>query len=164
MPLTRFNGKTPILAAVVAFVRNTNRGLEVYLNRRPAHFRYYPDAYVFPGGQYDPLDNDLKATACREVEEEIGAAIDPRRLVLLRETQTSPLAGPVYHMWTFVYPVAGDFRTCINADEIADEVWTTPEEALSQLKLPYQIVVALRAIAKFSTTEDLMRTLSKRNR
>ena len=59
--------KLPIPAAAVAFVRDTDRGIEVYLSRRPLHFRYYPGALVFPGGRVDLEDADIKATARREV-------------------------------------------------------------------------------------------------
>ena len=61
--------KEPIPAAAVAFVRDTDLGIEVYLSRRPAHFRYYPGAFVFPGGRLDPGDTDIRATAAREVQE-----------------------------------------------------------------------------------------------
>src|SRR5215470_7339466 len=108
------NRSEPIPAAAVAFVRDTERGIEVYLSRRPAHFRYYPGAFVFPGGRSDAEDADLKATACREVKEEIGIEINPKNLVLLRDINTSPHAGPVYHMLTFAYQVKGQFNTCLN--------------------------------------------------
>src|SRR5579862_8345368 len=87
----------PRPAASVAFVRDSESGIEIYLSRRPAHFRYFPGAFVFPGGRAEQEDIDLRATACREVAEEIGIHINPDQLVLLRETHTSPHAGPVYH-------------------------------------------------------------------
>src|ERR1044071_5914898 len=99
----------PIPAAAVALVRDTERGIEVYLNRRPAHFRYYPGAFVFPGGRLDEEDKDLRAAACREVKEEINVDIRANQLVLLREVYTNPKAGPVYHMHTFAYAVEGEW-------------------------------------------------------
>src|SRR5258706_3750013 len=99
----------PIPAAAVAFVRDAERGIEVYLSRRPAHFRYYPGAFVFPGGRVDATDTDIRATAQREVLEEIGVAIDPGRLVPLRDIHTSAHAGPGYHMITFAYAIESAF-------------------------------------------------------
>ena len=90
--------------------RDTERGIEVYLSRRPAHFRYYPGAFVFPGGRVDREDTDIRATARREVLEEIGIEIDTERLVPLRNIHTSAHAGPVYHMLTFAYPVEEEFH------------------------------------------------------
>jgi len=151
----------PIPAAAVAFVRDTERGIEVYLSRRPMHFRYYPGAFVFPGGRRDEDDPDIKATACREVKEEIGVEIDSNRLVPLRNIHTSPHAGPVYHMLTFAYPVEGEFNTSVNSEEVEEEVWVTPTDALSQFELPYQIMAAVYAISRFASVNDLLNALSE---
>lgn len=153
--------KQPIPAAAVAFVRDTQRGVEVYLSRRPLHFRYYPGAFVFPGGRFDTGDLDLRDTACREVKEEIGIEIDRQKLVPLREINTSPHAGPVYHMLTFAYPVDAEFCTVVNCDEVEEEVWVTPVEALDELDLPYQIRAAIYTISNFSSVADLMRALAR---
>jgi 8-oxo-dGTP pyrophosphatase MutT (NUDIX family) len=149
----------PIPAASVAFVRDSVRGIEVYLSRRPPHFRYYPGAYVFPGGRQDKDDTDLRATASREVLEEIGVSINPELLVPLRHTHTAAHAGPVYHLLTFAYHVEGDFSTSINLEEIDDEIWIRPAEALARLDIPYQIGAAVHAIARFESVEELMRAL-----
>ena len=150
----------PIPAAAVAFVRDTEQGIEVYLSRRPMHFRYYPGAFVFPGGRRDDDDLDIRATACREVKEEIGVDIDPRKLVPLRNIHTSAHAGPVYHMLTFAYPVEGEFNTSINSEEVEEEVWVTPREALSRFELPYQIMAAVYAISRFASVTDLLNALA----
>jgi 8-oxo-dGTP pyrophosphatase MutT (NUDIX family) len=149
----------PIAAAAVAFVRDTESGIEVYLSRRPAHFRYYPGAFVFPGGRLDTEDTDIRATARREVQEEIGIDIDTKLLVLLRNIHTSAHAGPVYHMLTFAYPAEGDFNTRLNTEEVDEEVWIGAGEALAQLDLPYQIRAAVFTIAQFRTVADLFVTL-----
>ena len=151
----------PIPAAAVAFVRDTERGIEVYLSRRPMHFRYYPGAFVFPGGRSDDADADLKFTARREVNEEIGIDIDTERLVPLRDINTSAHAGPVYHMLTFAYAVEEEFVTCINCEEVDEELWITPREALARLDLPYQVRAAVYTISRFQTVADLMRVLAR---
>jgi 8-oxo-dGTP pyrophosphatase MutT (NUDIX family) len=151
----------PIPAAAVAFLRDTERGIEVYLSRRPMHFRYYPGAFVFPGGRRDDDDIDIKATACREVKEEIGVEIDPRKLVPLRNIHTSPHAGPVYHMLTFAYPVEGEFNTSVNSEEVDEEVWVTPTDALSRFELPYQIMAAVYSISRFASVNDLLNALAE---
>jgi 8-oxo-dGTP pyrophosphatase MutT (NUDIX family) len=155
------DGKEPIPAAAVAFVRDTDHGIEVYLSRRPAHFRYYPGAFVFPGGRLDPGDSDIRATAQREVREEIGIDIDPNLLVPLRNIHTSAHAGPVYHMLTFAYPAAGEFNTSLNTDEVDEELWITAHEAIDRFELPYQIRAAVFTIAQFRTVAELLRTLAE---
>jgi len=149
----------PIPAAAVAFVRDTNHGIEVYLSRRPTHFRYYPGAFVFPGGRLDPEDIDIRATASREVQEEIGIEIDTKLLVPLRNIHTSPHAGPVYHMLTFAYPAASEFKTKLNTEEVDEEMWITAREALRKLDLPYQIRAAVFTIAQFATVAELLHSL-----
>ena len=149
----------PIPAAAVAFVRDTGQDIEVYLSQRPLHFRYYPGAFVFPGGRRDPEDADLRATACREVKEEIGVEIDPLKLVPLRDIHTSPHAGPVYRMLTFAYEVSGEFITSLNREEVDQEIWLTTRDALVQLELPYQIKAAVFTISRFARVVDLLRSL-----
>ncbi len=150
----------PIPAAAVAFVRDTEQGIEVYLNKRPAHFRYYPGAFVFPGGRLDDMDTDLQAAACREVKEEIGVEIDAAKLVLLREVHTNPKAGPVYHMHTFAYLLEGEFQTELNGEEIDEEIWIAASEALERLYLPYQISAAIYTITRFAKVDELLRALA----
>jgi 8-oxo-dGTP pyrophosphatase MutT (NUDIX family) len=151
--------KQPIPAAAVAIVRDSPRGIEVYLSRRPDHFRYYPGAFVFPGGRVDDTDADVKTAACREVKEEIGVEIDPARLALLRETFTSAHAGPVYHLRTFAYEVNGDLETRLNTEEVEEELWATPREALTRLDLPYQIRAAVYTISMFKSVSELLGAL-----
>jgi len=149
----------PIPAAAVAFVRDTNLGIEVYLSRRPAHFRYYPGAFVFPGGRLDPEDVDIRATAYREVLEEIGIEIDTGLLVPLRNIHTSAHAGPVYHMLTFAYPAASEFHTTLNTEEVDEEMWIAAKDAIAKLDLPYQIRAAVYTIAQFTTVAELLLSL-----
>jgi|SRR5437588_6144307 len=149
----------PIPAAAVAFVRDSENGIEVYLSRRPNHFRYYPGAFVFPGGRVDMEDADIRATARREVLEEIGIEIDTSRLMPLRNIHTSAHAGPVYHMLTFAYPVESDFNTSLNAEEVEEEIWITAREAIATLELPYQIKAAVYTIAGFARVAELLDVL-----
>ena len=151
----------PIPAAAVAFVRDAERGIEVYLSRRPAHFRYYPGAFVFPGGRVDRTDTDIRATARREVFEEIGIEIDTERLVPLRNIHTSAHAGPVYHMLTYAYLVEGEFRTSLNEEEVEEEMWINAHEAIARLDLPYQIKAAVNTIAGFGSVVELLTALER---
>ena len=140
-------------------MRDTDRGIEIYLSRRPAHFRYFPGAFVFPGGRAEGDDADMKATACREVKEEIGVDIDPGSLALLRETHTAAHAGPVYHLFIFACRIDGEFATSINTDEIDEELWIAPRDALNTLDLPYQIMAAVQYMSRFSTAAHLIEAL-----
>jgi 8-oxo-dGTP pyrophosphatase MutT (NUDIX family) len=116
---------------------------------------------LFSGGRLDPDDPDIRATARREVREEIGIEIDTTLLVLLRNIHTSAHAGPVYHMLTFAYPAAGEFNTSLNTEEVDEEMWIAASEALARFELPYQIRAAVFTIAQFHTVGDLLETLAE---
>ncbi|HKV38166.1 MAG TPA: NUDIX domain-containing protein [Blastocatellia bacterium] len=154
----RTEGPRP--AAAIAFVRDTSHGIEIYLSRRPMHFRYFPGAFVFPGGRVEAGDADIRATACREVKEEIGVEVLPDDLVLLRETHTAAHAGPVYHLFICACLVESEMPTELNPDEVDEEIWISPAKALKQFDLPYQIMAAVQTISAFATGPDLMRRLS----
>src|SRR5262249_53879495 len=104
-------------------------------------------------------DADIKITACREVKEEVGIDITPAGLVLLRDILTNSRAGPVYHMKTFAYHAAGEFRTQLNCAEVDEEVWMTAREALEKLYLPYQVSAAIYTISRFANVAELFRAL-----
>lgn len=63
-------------AATVVLLRDTAAGLEVYLQRRAAGMAFAAGVHVFPGGVADTGDEDLVATAVREVEEETGVHLE----------------------------------------------------------------------------------------
>jgi len=149
----------PRRAASVAFVRDTDLGIQIYFSRRPPHFRYFPGAFVFPGGRAEDFDQDLKETACREVLEEIGVEIQPESLILLRETYTARHAGPVYHLFIYACPYQGEMATSPNPEEVDAEAWLTASQALRQLDLPYQIMAAVQSISQFDSVAELMRQL-----
>lgn len=58
-------------AATVIFVRDHPHGVQAYLQRRAAHLRFAPGAWVFPGGKLDPADE----TVARDRDE--NAACEP---------------------------------------------------------------------------------------
>lgn len=145
----------------MAFVRDSANGIEVYLSRRPGHFRYYPGAFVFPGGRRDEIDSDIRATAVREVFEEIGVKIAVEQLVPLRDIHTAAHAGPVYHMITFAYLIDDAFVTSPNREEVEEEIWIDARTAVRQLELPYQIMAAVHTISQFACVAELMRALAR---
>ena len=63
-------------AATVVLLRDASAGLEVYLQRRSPGMAFAAGVHVFPGGAVDPEDEDLVATAVREVQEETGVRLD----------------------------------------------------------------------------------------
>jgi hypothetical protein len=64
-------------------------------------------------------------------------------------------------MLTFVYQADEDFSTMINPDEVEEEVWATPDEALAGLDLPYQIRAAVYTISMYRSVEELLQALAR---
>ena len=101
--------------------------LQVILTRRRADLRRHAGEISFPGGRQDAGDADLKDTALREAEEEIGL---PRDMVdLLGELPpTSTFAtGYVIHPYVGLIPAGLSWR--VSAREV-DAVLQLPLQAL----------------------------------
>ena len=127
--------KPPRHAASLVLVRQTAKGLEVLMGRRPRKSRFAPDVFVFPGGGVEPADylaqtarpldpacakatgaaprlaHALAAAALRETEEETGVVLpaDHGALRLIARAIT-PVRSPIrFHARFFL----GDAETAI---------------------------------------------------
>ncbi|RUO26096.1 CoA pyrophosphatase [Aliidiomarina minuta] len=63
-------------AAVLIPLIEGERSIEVVLTKRTQHLRHHAGQICFPGGRQEPADADLKATALREYEEELGVSAE----------------------------------------------------------------------------------------
>lgn len=70
------------------------------LTKRPDHLRAHAGEIAFPGGKRDPGDADLRATALREAEEEVGIA--PAAVRVLAELPTIGTVRGVVAITPFV--------------------------------------------------------------
>jgi hypothetical protein len=48
-----------------------------------------------------------------------------------------------------------------NPDEVEEETWVTPREALTQLELPYQIRAAVYTISQYRSVAELLAALER---
>jgi 8-oxo-dGTP pyrophosphatase MutT (NUDIX family) len=66
-----------VLAAVVAIIYQQNNGERLlYLIERNTYDGHHSGQMAFPGGKMDPGESNLKETAIREVNEELGIHLD----------------------------------------------------------------------------------------
>ena len=71
-------------AAVVAIIiQEPNQASKVVLIKRNAYDGHHSAQMAFPGGKQDETDLDLRQTAIREVEEEIGILLSDEELIEL---------------------------------------------------------------------------------
>lgn len=75
-PGTHPKGRVLKDAAVLIAFCETKTGPQVLLTKRAAHLKAHPGQVAFPGGKKDDTDADLRATALREAEEEVGLPKD----------------------------------------------------------------------------------------
>lgn len=71
----------PRLSAVIVLLFQEESKLKVVFIRRGEYVGIHSGQIAFPGGRYEPEDGDLKETAKRELEEELGIARERYRIV-----------------------------------------------------------------------------------
>ncbi len=70
-----------IQSSVLVLIFPHNEVIHTCLIRRPASMRNHGGQIAFPGGRYEPSDNDLIRTALRESFEEIGLYSDQLEVI-----------------------------------------------------------------------------------
>jgi 8-oxo-dGTP pyrophosphatase MutT (NUDIX family) len=70
--------ENPVPAAVLVPLIDRAEGLTVLLTERASQLARHSGQISFPGGRVDPTDQDVRSTALREAQEEIG--LDPARV------------------------------------------------------------------------------------
>lgn len=123
--------KAGVLVALYLGPRG-DRDLHAVFTRRRHDLRSHAGEISFPGGRHDDDDADLRATALREAEEEIGL---PRDAVeLLGALTPTPTVATNFGVYPFVGLIAGTVR------------WTpSPREVEEVLELPLANLRAARA-------------------
>jgi len=105
--------------------------VHVVLTRRRDDLRRHAGEISFPGGRADPEDADLRETALREAEEEIGLARDGVEIV--GALQPTPTIATGYA----VYPFVGLIEPGQSWRPAEAEVAAVLEFSLGQLRAGY---------------------------
>ena len=151
--------KLPRHAASLVLVRETAKGLEVLMGRRPRKSRFAPDVFVFPGGGVEPGDylaatartldpacakatgasprlaQALAAAALRETEEETGIVMpaDHGALTLIARAIT-PVRSPIrFHARFFLADAETAIGDHADSAELTDLAFRRVDETT---KLP----------------------------
>jgi 8-oxo-dGTP pyrophosphatase MutT (NUDIX family) len=131
------SGPERIQAAVCLPLRDTPGGVAGWCIRRPDGLRHHSREMAFPGGQRDPEDADLDATALRETEEELGIPRD--RLRIIGRLAAVPTATSLFTLNPVVAAVATGVEPAPAADEVAELVSFRLDD-LFEGRLRYQAV------------------------
>jgi 8-oxo-dGTP pyrophosphatase MutT (NUDIX family) len=129
----RLQTNEPVLAAVLVPLFLASETLEPYvvLTKRRDDLRRHAGEISFPGGRKDPEDADMRATALREAEEEIG--LDPSKVSLLGTLPTTSTFATNYVIHPFVAMIAAGTAWTPSAREV-DEVLELPLDEIREAK------------------------------
>jgi 8-oxo-dGTP pyrophosphatase MutT (NUDIX family) len=102
-------------------------GLHAVVTRRRENLRRHAGEISFPGGRQDDDETDLRLTALREAEEEIG--LPQRAVELVGALQPTPTIATNYAIYPFVGLIERGHQWRPSAGEVA-EVLELPLRAL----------------------------------
>jgi 8-oxo-dGTP pyrophosphatase MutT (NUDIX family) len=151
----------PRLAATVVVLRGGGERLEVLMGRRTPKARFMGGAWVFPGGSVDG-EEELRATAVREVEEEVQIALpDPGALVPFARWITPPEVSIRFDTYFFLAPAPEGAEAIPDGQEIVDARWFEPRRALEgseagELLMVFPTIKNLEVLARFETADALL--------
>jgi 8-oxo-dGTP pyrophosphatase MutT (NUDIX family) len=114
-------------AAVLVPLYVTDGDLHAVFTRRRADLRRHPGEISFPGGRQDDDETDLRLTALREAQEEIG--LPARAVELVGALQPTPTIATNYAVYPFVGLIEPGRAWEPSASEVA-EVIELPLRAL----------------------------------
>jgi 8-oxo-dGTP pyrophosphatase MutT (NUDIX family) len=151
----------PRQAATVLVVRGGADRLEVLMGRRTPKARFMGGAWVFPGGAVD-ADEDHRAAALREVEEEVGITLpDPAALVPFARWITPPEVSIRFDTYFFLAVAPEGAEVKIDGQEIVDARWFHPSRALEgaeadELLMVFPTIKTLEQVARFASADELI--------
>lgn len=101
-----------------------NNQWQVMLTRRADHLKHHPGQISFPGGRYETSDLNLRTTALRETEEEVG--IEAGKIELIGQLPQQQTTSQ-YNITPFVGIVDNSYQLKVDNNEVA-EVFSVPLE------------------------------------
>ena len=111
-------------AAVLVPLFESDGEVSVVLTRRPETMPSHQGEIAFPGGKHDAaVDTDLRATALREAQEEIG--LDPASVEIVARLEGLPTAAGAFTIAPFVGFIADEPELVPDPREVA-RVFSVP--------------------------------------
>lgn len=103
---------------LVPLYRDPAGALHAVFTRRRADLRSHPGEISFPGGRQDAGDADLRATALRETEEEVG--LPGTHIRVAGALPPTPTIVTNYAIYPFVGAIEPGFEWIPAASEVAE--------------------------------------------
>jgi len=156
----------PRQAATVIVLRGGADALEVLLVKRTPHARFMGGVWVFPGGAVDAHEGEGDAAhriaAVRELQEEAGIVLaDPGALVKFSRWITPAEVVVRFDTHFFLAPMPDGQEATIDGDEIVDQGWFTPADALAahergEIYLVFPTIKHLEQLGAFANADALL--------
>ena len=105
-------------AVLVPLYVGADGGLHAVFTKRRSDLRRHPGEVSFPGGRQDDDETDLRETALREAEEEIG--LPPSAVELVGALQPTPTIATNYAVYPFVGLIEPGHRWLPSAAEVEE--------------------------------------------
>jgi 8-oxo-dGTP pyrophosphatase MutT (NUDIX family) len=118
-------------AAVLVPLYIEDGELHAVFTKRREELRRHAGEISFPGGRYDEGESDLRATALREAEEEIG--LPASAVEILGALQPTPTIATDYSVYPFVGLIEPGFEWVLSPREVAQVL----ELSLADLRAGY---------------------------
>jgi 8-oxo-dGTP pyrophosphatase MutT (NUDIX family) len=149
--------------------RHDSRALEVLFGKRTPNASFMPNVWVFPGGAVDspgaqgePTEDDYRATAIRELEEETSVTLDESAELVPFSRWITPREVKVRYDTRFYLALAPPH--CApqpDRTEIVDVGWFAPGDALErhadgQMLLVFPTIKQLEGLLQFSSAEEAL--------
>lgn len=133
-----------IREAAVTLLLRPREQLELLLIKRATHHADpWSGHMALPGGRREDADTDLRDTAIRETEEEVGISIGGDDYIgALDEVAPATKRLPPIMIAPFIYAVPPTAATVINTNEVEAAVWV-PLSALRDESAASEILIEL---------------------
>jgi 8-oxo-dGTP pyrophosphatase MutT (NUDIX family) len=152
----------PRPSATSIVLRDGDAGPEVLLVRRNPEQRFMGGAWVFPGGATGPEDEDERATAVRELEEEAGIELSDRHELVRFSRWITPAQVKIrFDTHFFVAEAPDDVEPTVDGAECVDWRWIAPQAALDlhrddELTLVFPTIKHLEQLAAFRSVSEVL--------
>ncbi len=152
----------PRPSASLIVLRDGKAGPEVLLVQRNPEQKFMGGAWVFPGGATGPEDDDERATAIRELEEEAGVELsDGHELVRFSRWITPAQVKIRFDTHFFVAEAPADSAPTVDGAECVDWRWLAPQAALDlhrddELMLVFPTIKHLEQLAVFRSVSEVL--------
>jgi 8-oxo-dGTP pyrophosphatase MutT (NUDIX family) len=149
--------------------KHDSRGLEVLFGKRTPKASFMPNVWVFPGGAVDsasarggPSDDDYRAAALRELEEETSVTLHESAELVPFSRWITPREVKVRYDTRFYLALAPPHCSPEpDRTEIVDVAWFAPSDALERhgdgkMLLVFPTIKQLEGLLPFGSAEEAM--------